>query len=514
MDDLRLIRALGGTENAVKAPPSSPVPPRSVLIVAMACASISVIAAFLTCFWFAKMKRTFRHHLIMLLIISDLGKAVWFFVVPLVYLARGPVSSSSSFCEASGFLLAQATEASDFAALMLALHLVSCVFRPPKRKRQGGLYKFRRLIYLLWVLLPILAASLAFTNTDSAYVTYGPVCYLPEQPVWYRMALAWIPRYIVFVTILSVAFTVTIHVHLEFKRFGHTEGGTGASHVESGDEMRVVKASFANRDSVGDVSGVLHPSSRIRDFAPTSLTLPRINSVVLNDPQGPSSEPCAQSVRTPSVPASFATDATDDMGDNCLRAPSSGTDSATGELLTHRRSIERHLRILFLYPVSYMLAWTFPFVSQCLQFTGTNFERQSLWLQTLVTAVLALQASIDAAVFSYRERPWRRARGRALISTAKLERLQVWRRTDLSPKNRDEAAPANETCQPVTCQSPGAESPKGSPCWWEVEGKKRRDSVWMGTDAPSIPKDWQQLEDQAVEEAIEDDANPPLPKIG
>jgi len=36
----------------------------------------------------------------------------------------------------------------------------------------------------------------------------------------------------------------------------------------------------------------------------------------------------------------------------------------------------------------------------------------------------------------------------------------------------------------------------------------------MGTDAPSIPKDWQQLEDQAVEEAIEDDANPPLPKIG
>jgi len=161
-----------------------------------------------------------------------------------------------------------------------------------------------------------------------------------------------------------------------------------------------------------------------------------------------------------------------------------------------------------------MLAWTFPFVSQCLQFTGTNFERQSLWLQTLVTAVLALQASIDAAVFSYRERPWRRARGRALISTAKLERLQVWRRTDLSPKNRDEAAPANETCQPVTCQSPGAESPKGSPCWWEVEGKKRRDSVWMGTDAPSIPKDWQQLEDQAVEEAIEDDANPPLPKIG
>lgn len=519
MDDPRVRSALGDVDNAVKLisrdtdvpHPSALVPPRSVLLVAIICASISIVAAFFTCWWFARMKRTFRHHLIMLLIISDMCKAVWFFIVPLVSLVRGQVSNSSPFCQATGFLLAQATEASDFAALMLALHLVSCVFRPPKRKFQGGLYNFRRLIYLLWVLLPIIAASLAFINTGDAYVTYGAVCYLPEQPVWYRMALAWIPRYIVFVTIFSVAFTVTIHVHIKFKRFGHPEGETAANHVASGDELRMVRVSFPTPNSVGEVSGVPHWSTGIRDFAPNPLVAPGSNTMVLNDPREPSPEPNGRTFRTASMAPSFATDVTDDVGDNCFRAPSSGTDSATEELLTHRHTIERHLRILFLYPVSYMLSWTFPFVSQCIQLTGIQFESQSLWLQILVTGVLALQASVDAAVFSYRERPWKRARGRALISRAKIQQLKLWRPTNLISGKGDGVA--NETCQTVAYQNPGRERPNGSPCWWEAEGKKRRDSVWMGTDALSISKGGQPLDDEAIKEAVEEDTNPPLPKL-
>ena len=197
--------------------PLPPDPPCAALIVAITYASISLVTAFLTYWWLAMMKRIFRHHLIMLLIVSDMCKAVWFFIFPLVAIVSGPVSSSSSFCQVSGFLLAQAIEASDFAALIIALHLVTSVFRPPKRGSQGGLHSFRRWIYLLWAFLPILAASLAFVNAGNTYVSYGAFCYLPQQPVWYRMAQAWIPRYIVFVTIFSVAFTITIHVHIKFK---------------------------------------------------------------------------------------------------------------------------------------------------------------------------------------------------------------------------------------------------------------------------------------------------------
>lgn len=529
----------------------SPGAPRPILAVAIACALISLVAALFTCWWFARMKRTFRHHLIMLLIVSDMCKAVWFFVFPIVALVSGPVSSSSSFCQVSGFFLAQATEASDFAALMLAFHLVSCVFRPPKRGFQGGLYNFRRWIYLLWASLPIVAASLAFINSGNAYVSYGAFCYLPEQPVWYRMALAWIPRYIVFVTIFSVAFTVTIHVHIKFKRFGRVGddavpghlGSRGVSispnvpynpdstlpleskvassnnskpvtltiwqdpfhsgnptirHIASGDELKIVEASLPIPEAGGEISQVPYRGTGVRDFAPYPPSGPYNHHTNLSEPREPPSEPDPQTSRTVSVTPSFATDVTDDMEENYYRASSAGTDSATEELLTHRQTIERHLRILFLYPVSYMLVWTFPFVSQCLQLTGTNFENQPRWLQLLVTSVLALQASVDAAVFSYRERPWKRARGRALISRVQLQRLKLWRPTSQSLEKG--IGVEDGKVQEAAQQNDGSMSPKGSPCWWEEEGKKRRDSVWMGTDTLPVAKSRQQLDEDAIEE--------------
>ena len=148
--------------------PASAHAPLATLVVSVTCASISLIAASLTCWWFARMKRRLRHRLIMLLIISDMGKALWFFVGPMVALINGPVKSSGPFCQASGFFLAWATEASDFSALMLALHLVTCVFRPAKKDteayttcgdtcwRHGFCYLYSRQV---WPSLPMTAIT-------------------------------------------------------------------------------------------------------------------------------------------------------------------------------------------------------------------------------------------------------------------------------------------------------------------------------------------------------------------
>jgi hypothetical protein len=54
-------------------------------------------------------------YLIILLIASDMCKALWFFVFPLTVLVGVLVSIHSLFCQASGFFFSQATEASDFA---------------------------------------------------------------------------------------------------------------------------------------------------------------------------------------------------------------------------------------------------------------------------------------------------------------------------------------------------------------------------------------------------------------
>ena len=48
----------------------------------------------------------------MLLIQSDLLKAIWYFTFPLVSFARGPVPSSSAYCRITGFFVALGTEAS------------------------------------------------------------------------------------------------------------------------------------------------------------------------------------------------------------------------------------------------------------------------------------------------------------------------------------------------------------------------------------------------------------------
>ena len=48
----------------------------------------------------------------MLLIYSDMFKAAWYLIYPAIALAQGPIPSSSAFCQASGFFLALALEAS------------------------------------------------------------------------------------------------------------------------------------------------------------------------------------------------------------------------------------------------------------------------------------------------------------------------------------------------------------------------------------------------------------------
>jgi G protein-coupled receptor GPR1 len=53
----------------------------------------------------------------MLLIQSDMFKALWFMLYPVVVFARGPVMSDSTFCKVNGFFLSLGIEASGAAPL-------------------------------------------------------------------------------------------------------------------------------------------------------------------------------------------------------------------------------------------------------------------------------------------------------------------------------------------------------------------------------------------------------------
>ena len=178
-------------------------------LTALVVAPISVASALVALFWFTRMKRSYRHEyvlcspdhwslltllsLIMLLILSDMFKAIWFLIYPIVEMVHGDVSSRSAFCQVSGFFLTMAIEASDVAVVLVALHTALYIFRG-----RNGLYPHRYIAYGVYICLPLFLAGLAFIE-DPAFVNTGEFCYLPISPDWSRRALSWIPRYAIFI---------------------------------------------------------------------------------------------------------------------------------------------------------------------------------------------------------------------------------------------------------------------------------------------------------------------------
>ncbi|KAG9246572.1 G protein-coupled glucose receptor regulating Gpa2-domain-containing protein [Calycina marina] len=186
---------------------------------ALAFSTFSVASAILAFYWFIKMRRSFRHDLVMLLIQSDMFKALWLMIYPIITFAHGPIASSSKACQANGFFLAVGIEASDVAVLMIAIHSAMYIFNPRGSKGEGGLYPYRNFAYAIWIIYPLTMASLAFINKGNSYVNDGTYCYLPIRPFWYRLALAWIPRYLIFVFILGVYSSIYFYVRAKFRGF-------------------------------------------------------------------------------------------------------------------------------------------------------------------------------------------------------------------------------------------------------------------------------------------------------
>jgi G protein-coupled glucose receptor regulating Gpa2 len=67
----------------------------------------------------------------------------------------------------------------------------------------GGLFYFQRQESVTANVLFTLA-SLAFINPNGDYSASFYVCWLPIRPLWYRLALSWIPRYIIFIITIAL----------------------------------------------------------------------------------------------------------------------------------------------------------------------------------------------------------------------------------------------------------------------------------------------------------------------
>lgn len=190
--------------------------------------------------------------------------------------------------------------------LLIATHAILYIIRPKGSTRGTGLYPFRYIAYVCWALFSLLMASIAFANPKHAYVTQGTFCYLPPRPFWYRLALAWIPRYLILSTILCVYVAVFIYVRSTVNRFDHSS--VMSYEIPSGGSPIISALSVSSRRG-----------SRIGDLPmrplPSSQMAPRANGMVnISTTQGQSrvmelqAAQAAQAARKPSQASDGASD--------------------------------------------------------------------------------------------------------------------------------------------------------------------------------------------------------------
>jgi len=117
---------------------------------------------------------------------------------------------------------------------MIAVHTALYIFTPRVTAGEGGLYPYRHYAYVLWVIFPVVMASLAFINDHSAYVSEGTYCYLPVRPFWYRLALGWIPRYLIFIVILGIYASIYYFVRYRFNGFSKQSGAQSTPNASTG----------------------------------------------------------------------------------------------------------------------------------------------------------------------------------------------------------------------------------------------------------------------------------------
>jgi G protein-coupled receptor GPR1 len=156
----------------------------------------------------------------MLLIQSDFIKSSAFVIFPIVSLIHGPVSSNSAFCQIAGFSLAVGIESSDIAVLLIALHSIMYIFRP-----RSGLYPYRRIACLVYYLFPVIAGCLAFIDAGAGYENLGHYCYLRTDTSWTRLALSWVPRYIIATSIVVIYVFVYVYVRKRMVDYGRRSSG-------------------------------------------------------------------------------------------------------------------------------------------------------------------------------------------------------------------------------------------------------------------------------------------------
>jgi hypothetical protein len=304
-------------------------------------------------------------------------------------------------------------------------------------------------------------ASLAFINPEAGYLSQGAYCTLPLRPFWYRLALTWIPRYLIAIIIFGLASAIYAYVGLEFRSYANLSQSittpvntTWALSQIDRDVEAVADTLRPNTAKQAPVS-TRRASSIAHDivsaqgrglaiaFVPITYSTDDMlrGSEVCTKPLPGGSTPLPLKHTTSHRPSLFAIPSgytikpsssttnlhgplsplplhhNDPLSSMPLEVttqePSSReeTSSTTSPAQRHfkrrRRSMHRQLRLMFIYPLVYTLMWLIPFVHHCMNYSE-HWANHPLWFFRIgATLCFTSMGFVDCLIFSVREKPWR-----------------------------------------------------------------------------------------------------------
>jgi len=355
---------------------------------------------------------------------------------------------------------------------MMSMHMSFQVLAPTNsRMGPDGLYRYRWLIYTVWLVLPAFDASLAFVQKGGhAYLYQGTVCSLPIRPFWFRLALSWIPRYLIVIYVLYVALRIYLHVGSGFKVFArHVEGSTTAGRTGHGETANITTGaartskllsvvqtvptgSFGMQSIVDPTPDTLLAVSEtpIRERRPSAVRwdsgTPKDNSLKESDKEGEAGSSASDSsswrnsqgaALSAGVQASGAPGKSQNIAASPSKKPVVTTTETSGDSMAlptidesnnpmaasanprpihvntaditiakRRRAIMRQTRLLFIYPCVYAILMVIPFVSHALSYSNYYAQHPIFPITAIANFCFAIMGAADCIIFCWREKPW------------------------------------------------------------------------------------------------------------
>lgn len=426
-------------------------------------------------YWFAKLKRrTFRHQLVMLLIVSDFLKACSELIYPAATIVSGD-TKSGPLCTATGYFSTVFVSSTDAAVLIIALHTALSIFRPQSgaNAEESGLYRHRYFVYAGWLVWSFLLPSLAFLNKQQAYTSSVSWCFLPIRPFYWRISLSWGPRYVILLFILFLYLSIYIYVIRKFKSFSDIFAKSGLD--EDSSEMSHSFSTYNMREVNATDSGLVAElaTHNLIEHDDEKAPAPSSSDSASNSPHTETIEPNygrKASIISITLPAQLEsrrasvmslgrgtgtftryTNKGDASPETSVHKVPHQPSRPADPLRAQRRLIVKQLKHLFIFPIVYFFMWIIPFAFHMTQYHEKFVGKPVFELAAFAAFIIPLHGLVDVIVYARAERPWR-----------------SWRFREGAPRRSVAPVPAQSVNADEQVM-PDKQRRHGATNWWDLE---------------------------------------------